>query len=671
MKYILNKKNIVFIIYIVLSFLIINSFGSYVKDDPQFDWLSSEIAYSNYYLSFKLNEKLGLSYQQNQNSFLPEEITNNNLEDLYKTNNNIFEKSWILDDFNIKYTIKNTETEQLITNTIDISYLTSDNYHDNYLFFITFTYDKEGNISYESSHPGDQYTLDYNDFKMNYMSIYSDHSQLKDLKNTTITYAVSLFPSKDYESYNLIYPVSTYTHSIYNQLMPILFIFFIICFFIKYDKLWLLEPMKKTSIYINLLAAVILVLSFFSSLNHHLMQVHKIGYSKYECFISILFILYILHLLSRYLRYLFDKKWYFQNKLTLKVKEINETEIIDINKIIDTLKSIVSNQKLLMTSLILTIIIAILSVFLQISSPGGERFIVFVMIFCSIYYIGYKSLKKYSIQYQKLVSATKELSQGHFDTDINDKLTYFKELQEEFSHIQEGFEKAVNEEIKSERMKTELITNVSHDLKTPLTSMITYIDLLKKEDNSNEDKINYINVLERNALRLKRLIDDLFEVTKANTGNVELNLEDIDIISLIKQAQFECDDILNNNELTIKENFPQAKYILKLDSLKTFRIFENLFNNIGKYALSHTRVYIDIHENDEYIMIMIKNISAQELNFTGEEIVERFVRGDKSRNTSGSGLGLAIAKSFTEIQGGLFKIDIDGDLFKAIIQFKK
>ena len=220
-------------------------------------------------------------------------------------------------------------------------------------------------------------------------------------------------------------------------------------------------------------------------------------------------------------------------------------------------------------------------------------------------------------------------------------------------------------------MKTELITNVSHDLKTPLTSMITYIDLLKKEDNSNEDKINYINVLERNALRLKRLIDDLFEVTKANTGNVELNLEDIDIISLIKQAQFECDDILNNNELTIKENFPQAKYILKLDSLKTFRIFENLFNNIGKYALSHTRVYIDIHENDEYIMIMIKNISAQELNFTGEEIVERFVRGDKSRNTSGSGLGLAIAKSFTEIQGGLFKIDIDGDLFKAIIQFKK
>ena len=221
-----------------------------------------------------------------------------------------------------------------------------------------------------------------------------------------------------------------------------------------------------------------------------------------------------------------------------------------------------------------------------------------------------------------------------------------------------ALEKAVKEEVKSQRMKTELISNVSHDLKTPLTSIITYVDLLKNNNLSSDDRQHYLDILERNSLRLKNLIEDLFEVSKANSGDVKLNLVDIDIISLIKQSQLECQDNLDEKSLSMKWNSSEEKIICHLDSSKTYRIFENLFMNISKYALPHTRVYIDIHDHDE-------------MTFNENEIVERFVQGDKSRNTHGSGLGLAIVKSFTEIQGGQFHVELDGDLFKTIVIFPK
>ena len=190
-------------------------------------------------------------------------------------------------------------------------------------------------------------------------------------------------------------------------------------------------------------------------------------------------------------------------------------------------------------------------------------------------------------------------------------------------------------------------------------------------ENCLEDHKNYVDILEKSSFRLKRLIEDLFEVSKASSGNIELNIESIDIVSLMKQVLFEYQDKLEINNLTIKENYTKDKYILELDSLKTFRIFENLINNTIKYAMPNTRIYIDIEDDEYFVIITIKNISYQEINFNGDEIVERFVRGDKSRNTTGSGLGLAIVKSFTEIQNGEFKVKVDGDLFKAIVKFKK
>ena len=646
MKFIQNKKNLIFILYIILAFLIINCLPDYFKGDPQFEWLSNELPAANCCLFYELNEE---SYDET--SF--EDIKNN---------------AWILNDYNIKYTIKNTETNQLMASPSDISRITINTYKDSYLFFIQFQYDENGNMTYTSSYFNEYYMQNYNNLKEQFYNSYSN-IQFEEPKNISITYAIRLHPDKEATSYKLIYPISYYTNSINNQLFIISIIFISICFFIRYDQLWLLETMKKIPIYINISIILITILSISGMISSQLSNAYMINYSKYNIYIPIIFLLYFLHLVSRYLRYLYDKK--HKKNLAITHKNNISNIPIDVYQSINNLKTVSIYKQLFIISLMATIVIFILSYIIQNTNPNGEMFFLLLIIFGSIYYLSYRYLKNYDIQYHKLVSATKQLSQGNFDIDIEENLTYFKELQQEFSHIKDGFEKAVNEEVKSERMKTELITNVSHDLKTPLTSMITYIDLLKKDDNTKDESNDYICVIERNALRLKRLIDDLFDITKATTGNIELNLENIDIISLIKQAQFECYDVLNNHQLTIKENYKQGKYILYLDSLKTFRIFENLFNNISKYALPSTRVYIDITEDSSYITIIIKNISAQEMNFTGEEIVERFVRGDKSRNTAGSGLGLAIAKSFTEVQGGQFKIEIDGDLFKAIVSFKK
>uniref|UniRef100_UPI000FED0C69 sensor histidine kinase n=1 Tax=Paraclostridium sordellii TaxID=1505 RepID=UPI000FED0C69 len=273
--------------------------------------------------------------------------------------------------------------------------------------------------------------------------------------------------------------------------------------------------------------------------------------------------------------------------------------------------------------------------------------------------------------YNILLDMTKEIANGNLDVKIDKDLGVFDVLKKEIENIQAGLKKAVNEEVKSQKMKTELISNVSHDLKTPLTSIITYVDLLKDENLSEEDRKTYLETLDRKSERLRVLIEDLFEVSKANSGNVSLNIIDVDIISLMKQTLLEVDDKFKESDLKIRTNFPSEKVMMKLDSQRMFRVFENLLINISKYAMPSSRVYIDIVNESEFVKISFKNMTEEEIKFNVEDLVERFVRGDKSRNTEGSGLGLAIAKSFVELQGGRFKISVDGDLFKVTIIFKK
>ena len=308
-----------------------------------------------------------------------------------------------------------------------------------------------------------------------------------------------------------------------------------------------------------------------------------------------------------------------------------------------------------------------------------------LIVICCFWFFGIAGLLVYSAllffllqkyyqnlqeKYAILLKATGELAKGNLDAEIEGDLGIFSPFKEEIQKIQAGFQKAVKEEVKSQRMKTELITNVSHDLKTPLTAIITYVDLLK-EEKDEEKRQNYIRILEQKSLRLKVLIEDLFEISKASSNTITLNLMDVDIVNLFKQVKLELEEKFREAGLEFRMNLPEEKLLVRLDSQKTYRIFETLLNNVAKYALKGTRVFVDILAEDEEVVIRMKNTSASELTFSPEEITDRFVRGDVSRNTEGSGLGLAIVKSFVEIQKGSFRIETEADLFKAEIRWPK
>ncbi len=279
--------------------------------------------------------------------------------------------------------------------------------------------------------------------------------------------------------------------------------------------------------------------------------------------------------------------------------------------------------------------------------------------------------EKLQKQYESILNATGQMAEGDLRISMDEDLGVFTPLGEELSKVQQGFSKAVAEEAKSQNMKSELITNVSHDLKTPLTAIITYVDLLKNPDITEEERQSYIETLDLKSQRLKVLIEDLFEVSKANSGNVKMNFMDVDIVNLMKEVRLELEDKIEQSNLIFRWNLPEEKVILWLDGQRTYRIFENLLNNAMKYAMPFTRVYVDIANKDSEVVISFKNMSAQELSFDADHLTERFVRGDSSRNSEGSGLGLAIAKSFTELQHGEFHVSVDGDLFKVTIRFLK
>ncbi len=232
-----------------------------------------------------------------------------------------------------------------------------------------------------------------------------------------------------------------------------------------------------------------------------------------------------------------------------------------------------------------------------------------------------------------------------------------------------GFSNAIEENLKSERMKTELITNVSHDLKTPLTSIINYVDLLKAENIENEKAKEYIEVLDSKSQRLKKLTEDLVEASKASSGNIKLTMEKLKVKELIHQVTGEFEDKFEVRKLETILSYPEENVFILADSRYLYRVLENIYSNIAKYAKEDTRVYVDIVKNNKKVLIAIKNISKEQLNISADELMQRFVRGDSSRNTEGSGLGLSIAKSLTELQGGSFDIYLDGDLFKVVIEF--
>ena len=305
---------------------------------------------------------------------------------------------------------------------------------------------------------------------------------------------------------------------------------------------------------------------------------------------------------------------------------------------------------------------------------GGFTFYtVMYILFCIIYsaVIFTWALKFYtavSNDYKKLIHTMDGVISGEY-IQTNDDHGIFKVADEKLMHIGEGFNAAVKKEVESQRTKAELITNVSHDLKTPLTAIITYISLLEDASISEDERKKHIAVLKRKSNRLKILIEDLFEVSKASTGDITLDIKEVDIVSILKELKLEHEDRIKKSGIDFKWEFPEDRLVLKLDGQRTYRIFENLIVNIIKYGMRKTRAYIEVIKDNKSVKVCFINVSKQELNQAADMLTERFVRGDESRNTEGSGLGLAIAKSLTEIQNGKFKIIINKDLFTVELNF--
>ena len=277
----------------------------------------------------------------------------------------------------------------------------------------------------------------------------------------------------------------------------------------------------------------------------------------------------------------------------------------------------------------------------------------------------------YCVQLNQLKTGTEKIAGGEPGYQIGTKhmTGIFKEQGEQINHISDGMTHAIEERMKSERFKTELITNVSHDIKTPLTSIINYVDLLEKEDLHNETAQEYLEVLDRQSGRLKKLIEDLIEASKASTGNLPVHLEKLEAGIFMTQTVGEFEEKTKAAGLDLVIEKPDTPVYIMADSRHFWRVIDNLMNNICKYAQNGTRVYINLEVKEAQVSITFRNTSKYPLNISSEELMERFVRGDASRNTEGSGLGLSIANSLMDLMGGTFRLYVDGDLFKVVLGF--
>ena len=342
------------------------------------------------------------------------------------------------------------------------------------------------------------------------------------------------------------------------------------------------------------------------------------------------------------------------------IREFSKVDKFD-NKEINNAK-----MKFTLVYLVLCIVVFLLFLFFAgMFASAPEAIVIPIIIFAGfIYFIILKNIN----QVARINREASEIVGGNYKKKIEKTGGLYDGIVDNFNNIGSNLDLAIEDAVKSERLKTELITNVSHDLKTPLTSILNYSDLLSKEDNSQEEAKEYARIINEKSNKLRVLIEDLFEVSKATSNNIELDRQELDFNSLVAQSIGEWEDKIKENNIEIISNLSEEKVMLKIDGQKFSRVLDNLFSNISKYALENSRVYVDLRDEGG-VKLTIKNISKYPLNISAEELMERFTRGEKSRTTSGSGLGLSIASSFVRAHGASFDIDIDGDLFKVTIKF--
>ena len=676
--------------------------------------LIAESSYALYYDSMKENEnqsasdflldiKKNITEEADEYSSYIQEALNNNIDQFNREtlgwNNDANLKYYYYNTINNKTNTTLNENVKFENNNIDLSEVNKDKYQ----FYAVVNFDNNGNVDVSEINGGDKEVLKSNiecsliDIRNEYDISNSDYEEgyynidIKPIKNMTFVYAVpKTITSYDnirwgienadisiYESMGaggafiiagivaliaLIFPIKKAKSTIlFRKISKIPFEVWIIIIGLAIAALGPLagQLIKATLngdlqvIFVEIIPSLIIperIIWIFNFI------IWLLSYSA--VFFFVLVIKYVFNVgVIDYIK----ERTIFGMVIMLCVRIIKRT-LDEITKV--DLRE--KNNKLIIKLLAINAVILLI-----ITSIWFFGIPVVILYSVILFFIIRKYVDKISEKYSKLREATSKIAEGNLDVKIEEDLGLFEPFKGDLEKIQCGFKKAVDEEVKSQRMKTDLISNVSHDLKTPLTAIITYADLLKDEKLSDEKRKQYIEILDRKAQRLQVLIENLFEVSKATSGNITLNIENIDVVSLMKQTLFELEDKLEEASLLVRKNMPKEKVILPLDSQRTFRVFENLIINITKYAMPNTRVFIDIIENEDDVAIIMKNMAAEEITFNVDTIAERFVRGDESRNTEGSGLGLAIAKSFVELQGGTFNISVDGDLFKVKIVFVK
>lgn len=676
--------------------------------------LIAESSYALYYDSMKENEnqsasdflldiKKNITEEADEYSSYIQEALNNNIDQFNREtlgwNNDANLKYYYYNTINNKTNTTLNENVKFENNNIDLSEVNKDKYQ----FYAVVNFDNNGNVDVSEINGGDKDVLKSNiecsliDIRNEYDISNSDYEEgyynidIKPIKNMTFVYAVpKTITSYDnirwgienadisiYESMGaggafiiagivaliaLIFPIKKAKSTIlFRKISKIPFEVWIIIIGLAIAALGPLagQIIKATLngdlqvIFVEIIPSLIIperIIWIFNFI------IWLLSYSA--VFFFVLVIKYVFNVgVIDYIK----ERTIFGMVIMLCVRIIKRT-LDEITKV--DLRE--KNNKLIIKLLAINAVILLI-----ITSIWFFGIPVVILYSVILFFIIRKYVDKISEKYSKLREATSKIAEGNLDVKIEEDLGLFEPFKGDLEKIQCGFKKAVDEEVKSQRMKTDLISNVSHDLKTPLTAIITYADLLKDENLSDEKRKQYIETLDRKAQRLQVLIENLFEVSKATSGNITLNIENIDVVSLMKQTLFELEDKLEEASLLVRKNMPKEKVILPLDSQRTFRVFENLIINITKYAMPNTRVFIDIIENEDDVAIIMKNMAAEEITFNVDTIAERFVRGDESRNAEGSGLGLAIAKSFVELQGGTFNISVDGDLFKVKIVFVK
>ena len=581
---------------------------------------------------------------------IPKYLTaNEEASEVFYHNNILYSRELMSEKKNIKYYAEGNNNKLGNTNDDIKNIQNNTDLTDKYQWYLKIAFNEKGELTYDTLGcpiAGNQnYELVWNNFKQTYFQYldeYDTNAILHNPTNITIYFAVPYKLNTNSIDAIAYYNESNLNNTNVETIIPFAFIAIIaVCL---YMLLYPHEIVKEVGIFkypakIKLEPLVIgIVLSYIGiikiiygliidTLNgYYINKLTIIGFGQHSelilgamnilswaglLFLSMFCIFYLKSIFKvGFINFIKNNTiciWLFQNinKLINKVSSFDIND--DINKII--LKIVLVN----------CLIISIICCFFTFG-------IFFSLIYSTILFVILKNkFNEFKNDYDILLNAVKRLSNGDFDVEINQDIGMFNSLGTEFTNIKNGFEKAVNEEVKSQKMKTELISNVSHDLKTPLTSIITYVDLLKNDNLSPNKRNEYIETLDRNSLRLKNLIHDLFEVSKANSGNIKLNFVNVDLVALIQQTKFELTDKFNEKNLTFKTNFPEEKIILSLDSSKTYRIFENLLINISKYALENTRVYIDIINHKDEVKIIFKNISADEIKVSEDELVERFI----------------------------------------------